>query len=374
MSTEDSFKNDDNIRMFDENKDSNLKLYSYIHCDNKSKDFHKQTRGIILQDGKVVLQSFPYTDQFNTDTFDKTLFNSKNQRYFSSYEGTLLRMYFVDQKWFLSTHKKLSAFDSRWGSRESFGDLFKNALEREEKDNKDYNHLVSKSEYTDCLQKFQSILDKNCQYMFLLTNDSNTRKVSFKNKPSKIYHVGTFSGNTLYLDEDIGLPKPKEHKFQDVTQLMDYVKNINIDEEQGIIAYHLDSKKQWKLMNSHYHHLETVRGNSPNILLRLLEVFSDYKLKKELYDLYPSMIPSFLKYGKTLQKLVKDSHSAYVRRFIYKQYVVVPSHEYFIIKLFHNHFLEDRTNHKITYQKAFQLILTIQPYYLLQVLNKRLLH
>ena len=50
---------------------------------------------------------------------------------YDAYEGCLLRLFNFNNKWFLSTHKKINAFRSKWSSKDSFGLMFQNALQYE---------------------------------------------------------------------------------------------------------------------------------------------------------------------------------------------------------------------------------------------------
>ena len=47
--------------------------------------------------------------------------NFENFSFFNSYEGTLIRMFNFDDKWYVTTHRKLDAFRSKWAGKTSYG-------------------------------------------------------------------------------------------------------------------------------------------------------------------------------------------------------------------------------------------------------------
>ena len=45
-----------------------------------------------------------------------------------AHEGSLLRAFCVNDTWYITTHRKLDAFRSKWASRQSFGAQFVESL------------------------------------------------------------------------------------------------------------------------------------------------------------------------------------------------------------------------------------------------------
>ncbi len=86
-------------------------------------------------------------------------------------EGTLIRIFYFNDKWIITTHRKLDAFKSKWGSEKSFGDIFKEAVmiktqDSQINDDVDVNTLCQKLG-----------LNKHRQYTFLITATDKTRFV-----------------------------------------------------------------------------------------------------------------------------------------------------------------------------------------------------
>ena len=95
------------------------------------------------------MQAFPYTieyshtDRKNIQNLEKDL---PNCLFFDSHEGALIRVFHFGDRWYTSTHRKLNAFRSKWASRESFGTLFKKALEEQENSNENFKNFVKKGD------------------------------------------------------------------------------------------------------------------------------------------------------------------------------------------------------------------------------------
>ena len=52
------------VRLSDRDEENNLELYCYINCDNNSSEQIKNCRGVVFDNDKIVLQAFPYTDEY----------------------------------------------------------------------------------------------------------------------------------------------------------------------------------------------------------------------------------------------------------------------------------------------------------------------
>ena len=83
------------------------------------------------------------------DELTNGLSDFENTKFYNSYEGCLIRVFNHDDKWYISTHKKLDANHSRWASRKSYGELFHESV--------DWDEVLKK-------------LDPSRGYLFLLEN------------------------------------------------------------------------------------------------------------------------------------------------------------------------------------------------------------
>lgn len=327
-------KNSDIIRLTDKDEETGLELFCYNHCTNDDSDFVKKCRGIVFHNQKLVMSAYPYTDEYShldTSALQKQFTNFSEWTFFESHEGTLIRMFNFSGKWFLSTHRKLNAFRSKWSSKESFGNLFKKAIEVD-------------------LETFQNTLDKNRQYMFLLRNTLENRIVCMPDsKQPLVYHVGTFINGTLDLFDNVGLPKPTRLHFSNLDELVTYP--VNPQKLQGVMCFGPNGK-QLKVYDSVYYELFKVRGNVPSILFRYLQLRMDKDMVNKLYSLYPEKISMFEEYESTLYKIADFIYKAYVQRYIGHNFITVPKEEHMVSKACHMWHKSNPKKNQITLNKV----------------------
>ena len=343
------------IHLVDSDEENKLDMFCYIKCSDEDNDFIKQCRGIIFNEDKLVLKAFPYTVEYNTDQtneINNVIHNINDWSFFESHEGALVRLFYFNEKWFLSTHRKLNAFKSKWASKESFGTFFVNALSSEENTNENFkNSIKSESALEESiLTRFQNVLDKTKQYMFLILNNKDNRIVCSPPENPTVYHVGTFVNGELKLDENICLKKPKQLTFETVEDLISYVDKLSYKELQGIICFDINNR-QIKIVNKDYQDLFFARGNEPSIKFRYIQVRMNRRLVNMLYYLYPEMHPVFDEYENTIYNIAKSIYSSYVQRFIKKRYVSVPKEEFLIIKECHTWYMSNREENRISLDK-----------------------
>lgn len=294
-----------NVREFD--KSGNLSVYSYLDCDASSTDLTKKMRGAIYDTtaGFLLIPSLPYVDEvvFNGEVVENKVFARV------SHEGTLLRAFYHksdqdDEKknsdWYLSTNRKLNAYDSRWGKGVSFGDLFDMALKETTK----FTNFGNRPSNEAVRRNLIDSLNPRFIYYFLLLHTEESA-IATTNEVRHIYLVAVVNKNTgvempLYdfpsLNEnevrdqndiftlfDEGLQRVKYFHYSngshiqtterkpyyfDVSDLMDI---INPSVAQGVILENF-SGKEIKYLSPEYHRYAEARGMEPNILSRYLQV------------------------------------------------------------------------------------------------------
>jgi hypothetical protein len=338
--------------------DEHLQIYSYKFCDNDSTTEIKNCRGLVFNGDTLISKSLGFTQEYN-DTQKDIVMNQnidlKQVKFFSSEEGTFIRLFYANEKWYLSTHRKLNAFNSRWGSDSSlsFGQIFVNN--------------ISELGY-ESLDVFTSVLDNNYTYIFLIRNTTENRIVSNPpsyNKP-KVYFIGCLSSssypnfqNSEFIFNSpvsFNFPRQQQLSFDSWDEVFSYVFNTDPLNNQGVIGFY--GNNHFKILNSTYQLYSKVRGNEPDICFSYLKNRTNNVYSKMMYDLYPEHINSFLKYENLIVKIAKTIHNAYISRFVNKNYTVVPQDEYHIITDCHGWHISDRKNNKVTFS------------YVVNVLNK----
>ena len=336
------------VRIIDVDEDSGLELVSYTYCSDSSDPKIKSCRGLIYNGNNLVLKSFPYTHEYNTDCVPDIDFSC--YKFFPSYEGVIIRLFYFSGKWFLSTHKKLNAFRSKWASKDSFGTLFKKALEKESKINIEFRNSLGQGDTI--LEKFQNILDKTYQYIFLLRSNYDNRIVCTPPVGSFILHVATFC-NFVQENVNVNIKTPESLFFKNKDELIHYVKNKK-DDEQGVICF--GQENIFKVLNKDYQEFYRIRGNESSIKYRYLQIRMNKRDTEILYSLYPDMKEVFDDYEKCLYDIAKNIYRAYIQRYIRKKWITLAKEEYKIVTECHGWYLLDRENNKISLERVMQIL------------------
>ena len=352
----------DQVHLLDTDQTDDLDLFCYAKCTNNSPEFVKKCRGVVFHGNELVMRAFPYTvDYPHTDlqTLERLFENFSKFSVFDSYEGSLIRVFNFNGRWFLSTHRKLDAFRSKWSSRDSFGVHFLRALEEEVKNNAELRNLMNEKGTSEpdntLLSRFFSILDPEKQYMFLVLNGVENRIVCQPAERPTMYHVGTFVDHVLTLTSDIPVTSPSKHHFLNIDELVDYVSKIDWTRLQGVICFGPDNT-QIKVVHDSYLDNFRVRGNEPILRHRYLQVRMDSDMLDKLKNLYPERATEFKEYENTLYEIAKDIRNSYVSRFIKKQWTVKPQEEFQVMRECHDwHFL-DKENNKINDDKVIEVM------------------
>lgn len=352
------------IKHVDSDETTGLDLFCYIHCDKNDSQIRKQCRGVVFKGENLIMKGFPYnidyTENENQTEINENILSVFDKcSFYDAYEGSLIRMFYYGDKWFLTTNRKLDAFRSKWAAKESFGSFFKKALESEYENNERLRNAINENtdvEIDDCIiTKFQSILDKTKQYMFLLLNNSENRIVCTAPERPTVLHVGTFVDFELLTDIDIYLKHPLKLDFKNIDDLYKYTNEINYRELQGVIVF-APNNLQYKILNRDYFELYKIRGNEPSIKFRYLQVRLNKKYNDGLHYLYPEYTDSFEEYEKYIFDIGRSILSSYVERFIKKNYVTVPIEEFQVIRECHNWHMQDKMSNKINLNKVIEVL------------------
>lgn len=349
------------IKKIDQDDTYKLELYSYTTCDVSSDLSIKQTRGVVVNalDDSVVMRSFNYTPEFNEYQIDliQPLLSDEmvsKSLIYDSHEGALLRAFYFMDKWFLSTHRKLDAFKSKWASTETYGEIFEKALIEELKVNQELSSNFS--DFTNLTSKFLSTLDKRYQYMFLVRNTEENRIVNYPPPTYTVYHVGTFIDGRVSMGIDCGIRKPTLYKFNNLNDVCSYVhENVNVKYTQGFIVF-TPYNTQIKIVNKEYQEMVYVRGFEPSIKFRYLQIRMDKYIREKLYLLYPNMENTFDEIENTIYDVALYLYRSYVTRFIKREHITLPKFEYKLMEICHSWHMEDRANNKVSVNKMIDVL------------------
>jgi hypothetical protein len=331
--------------------------YSFI--DNNSMKF----RGIIADGTSILCRSFAYTPEFNSndENLKEILYPllAKGPKVFDSYEGSLLRLWYDNRegynKWRLSTHRRIEAFTSRWGSETSYGEFFIQGL------------VLKFGSSENPFDDFTSKLNKNLIYVFLLRNGKHNRVVCDTQESIALYSIGVFDKLNNFVfsfeDNETGLPKTEVAPV-DITDdldvsfnnIIEYVNSVNPYDRQGVVIIASGASmdiEALKVVNSEYWRLSKLRGNNPNFIKRYIEL----RGKEEVNDyisLYNEHKELFDECENVLADITNNILKKYVNRYVRKRAAILPPEQFYIIKEIHKSYLTHKQ--PITYTDVENIV------------------
>jgi hypothetical protein len=266
----------------------NVKLY----CSDYMNHGSAPSESYVFNGDKLFFKGYPYSIELSQSNCESLKFDKC--KFFEAHEGTLIRVFNINDKWYTTTNRCLDAFESKWAAKKSsFGLHFAEAVKENIRSVNDEEFFEEEEELLEDKKEsgknylkdiYERNLDKSKKYMFLLEPCSEERIVCLTNAP-KFYNIGVFDeNNNLSLEEDIILadfkvPKPIELKFQNKEEMLSELSKIDIMKLQGFIAIQSEDGKEdkhFKIFNDEYKYLfSQVRGNVPSIRFRFLQL--DYQ-------------------------------------------------------------------------------------------------
>lgn len=303
-----------------------------VYCSRNPKtEFEYGVRGVVFNDKRMIYRGFPYTEEMNSDDPRIEKLDLKKFRMNKSFEGTLLKMFFLENRWYLTTHRKLNAFSSRWTSPVTFGDQFVDVLKR-------YGW--------ETYDAFLDHLDKSLRYHFLLINNERTRIVIRPEKQKEaLYLVLVTSDNDvpIFPLPPLGkVPHSEQLHFETQAELLDYIEKIDPFEFQGVLLYSDDFKKQFRVLNKKYQQYMEVRNNIA-CLKFCYAVCRHDETKRQLYcELYPDCVEIAKWYEERVNVIAEELFSIYKLRHIRKRYVIVSPERHGILQVIQQNYLETK--------------------------------
>ena len=321
-----------------------LNIYNYTQCGDDSEDLTKQCRGVIFDGDTLVSRGYVYTEEHVVD--DQFSWNDewKDNMFFRAYEGTTVRLWFLKDTPMLSTNRRIDADNSRWGTKKSFGEMFRERLQSlaiHDKKFREYLNL-EKGPVDDVFKHFTDSLDKSYQYTFFIPVEWDSRIVCGPDSRIQLLHVGTFDKDwNLILGKYVGVSHPEQIPYSD-NIIEEHVMNADPNDSPGILMYQQNGRPV-KFISQRYADLYSLRGNVQSVRFRYLQLRLDRA--DEFKNLYPEHEESFEEYEVILDTVADEIHSAYVARHVKRRYVYVPKSWFRVMRECHKwHCLDRKQN------------------------------
>lgn len=322
-------------------------LECFCSDNNTDIEFEKNIRGFIFDGNDLILKSLPYADEVENIEDD-----IQNYKISIMKEGTSIRVFHHKDKWFISTHRKIDAFKSKWG-RESFGELFE-------------KNIIAKTGLQ--LDEFLNTLDKNLAYIFLIGTNEFTRTVSPQYDGVVLIHCMDKKHNIIF-NEELKDWYPKFLTFENIKEVNNFVDNLKYPFDEGIGLFFFSEKKSLKLYSKKYLFLSELRHNLPSIPFAYLHNVFDEANKKIFRTLYPNFTKEFDHYDEEINIIAKDLMKKYFRRFAKKEQFIVSKQEHNILYHIHGIFIKNRK--PITLEDVLKAFSQVPPSNINKIISER---
>jgi len=311
------------LKVKEDNKCPELAL---IHSQNNS-DFTlpivRICNGLIIEKNNLKIVCFTF-EKLKDDTTPVDEVNYNDCYIEDATEGSLVRLFFYNNTWQLSTKKCLCASSSKWISNKNFQELFMESTSAE---------LLTK-------------LNPNNCYSFIMCHPENN--IIFKSPKPILYHISTRDLNTLIeIEEDIGVTKIPRIPFSiyiEKTNILniynDYINHNSLNTEGYVF---IDSSyRRHKIIKNNIKHLRQLWGNNNNRFFRYLELRKDNNLLTEYINNFQNDKEIFVEYEKKVYDLANNILDVYMNKFVTKTNTIVPFYFKKIIYVLHGDFLKSR--------------------------------
>jgi hypothetical protein len=329
-------------------EDSNFQNLFLIH-NQETSDFSiplvNECNGIILEKDTFKIICYTFNKSLDKLEFDPRL--NLNELYVEyALEGTLIRLFYYNNSWNISTKKCIDASKSKWISNKNFTQLFQ-----------------------ECIQNISFIenLNPDCCYSFVLTHPENRIVVNYIEP--KIFHISTRNMKTLEeINESIGVEKVLKNRIdqKDLPELLNKLFNETSLFYEGYILSDNNFNRQ-KIKSNIYTSVRNIWGNTNNRFIRYAELRKNIDLFYTYMYYFPSDKVMFELYENRIVYLAKIILECYINRHVTKTIKNVPFYFGKIIYKLHGDFFKTKT--LTDYNKVMMFLLDLNPKQLYFILN-----
>ena len=278
-----------------------------LNSNRKSADFKNypallQSNGIILRipdvytdAPTVVAYSFNTIQDYNESMNEE--FNTNWNDYIVEpiTDGAIIRVWWYQDQWNVSTIKCIDAHDANWSNNRSFYDLFNEASR------------ISELDYTR--------LNKNYCYTFVLRHPVNHMIIEY-DAPSLVHlcTVDMQCPNFNYVNDDVGIPQVPSVEFETFETFQETLKTpiepqvLTIESNLGYILTHKTTKNKFKFETPSYTRARELKGNVPNIKYRIIDLIKEGSVE-EFLSYFPQYQDDVKFVQKRLDGLVGDLYN-----------------------------------------------------------------
>jgi hypothetical protein len=298
-------------------------LYLICGTENTSyvESWMKECNGLILEKetNRIVCYTFDKMDDFEDGVVDSRI-DPSTSHFEISVEGALMRLFYYQGQWILSTKRCINARRTHWLSKKSFHEMFEEVYPMSQMTRLNENHC----------------------YSFVLCHPKNSMVVKYDK--GVVYHISTRDMQTMQeIEVDVGVEKVPRMEIVngDISLLGTLSTTTNLSYE-GYLLVDGNFRRQ-KFQSVIFKRARELWGNTNHRFYRYLEI---RKMGPTVMTEYLSYMPheknSFVDYESKMVELGQYIWNEYMDRHIRKTGKETPYYLKRIIYDLHGEFLSTR--------------------------------
>jgi hypothetical protein len=268
-----------------------------------SDPFVNQCCGVILNndiEGKLSIlchsmNKLRDSSEFSNDQL-KELFEQADEITEELYDGSLIKLYYYQDQWEVSTNRCIEARKARWANYRTFYELFQEAIRA----------IGTKFDY--------ATLNKRYCYSFVLCHPENRIVVNYTTP--KLMHIATRNLDTL---EEVSSDDPSytipgiEHPLQ-LKMDWDTFQERLVTNPYYIPGYVLKNGEERIIFESaNYKVVKEMKGNAQDLVYRYLQLKRESEEEFEKFNMY---FPEYKWIDSQLETLAREAHKSYMEYFV----------------------------------------------------------
>ncbi len=295
------------MRFKGSNVEETKALYMMVH--NKNVEEQRKYSGYVFEKltDKVVCVSPQATIEINDLPQDVS--TQTTLEYCE--DGTVVRLYNYNNEWYTATNRCINAKESFWANTSSFHDLFFEVFDKQDLDD----------------------LDINFTYIFILLHKDN--RIVVRHNTNTLVYLGKMF-NSLDTNNKIHLENLFERNpLIKLPESIEYSPDMTLEElftplKRGLIIKAKDTADVYRIDFEKYKEAKQVRGNTPNIKLRIIELAKESSYMLEVFrNTFSEHICEVDKVMSKLDNLVNSIYKLYVDSHIKHKVQVGESNLYY---------------------------------------------
>jgi len=323
------------------------KTYSnlFLICGQDTSDYSlkivNECNGIILDKNTLSIVCYTFDKCPEQNNLNPLLNCETGNLYYEPvYEGALIRAYFHENKWMVSTKKCIDPSKSNWISKRSFMDLFNDAVNIQNPNILEH-------------------LDKKYCYSFILSHPENN--IITKCFYPRLYHISTRNMETL---TEVNIDIPLVHRIERIPftmsfeELNNYIEtDMNLDIE-GYMLIDINYNRQ-KFKKKYINNIRYLWGNTNNRFFRYLELRKNAEVLNQYLFFFPGDQGIFNEYEMQIVQLALNILYCYTGKHMHKTAIKIPYYYAKFIYKLHGDFINTKI---ITdYNKVMYELWMIEP-------------